>query len=90
MSVTRLLAIQITSKSQVQKIRNFSKSFSFILLIFRVGMNEPPFTKLGGSPFVFGAYRLTRLVSSFVAYSSTAAWAAARRAIGTRNGEQLT
>ena len=52
-------------------------------------MNEPPFTKLGGSPFVFGAYRLTRLVSSSVAYSSTAACAAAKRAIGTRNGEQL-
>ena len=70
------------------KSHNIFKTFPFILHIFRVGMNNPPFTKLGGSPFVFGAYRLTRLVSEFVRYSSTAACAAARRAIGTRNGEQ--
>ena len=54
------------------------------MLIFRVGMSKPPFTKLGGSPLLSGAFRLTRLFSSSVAYSSTAACAAATRAMGTR------
>ena len=49
-------------------------------------VQPPPFTKLGGSPFVFGAFRLTRSVSTFVCYSSTAACAAAKRAMGTRKG----
>ena len=49
-----------------------------------------PFTKLGGSSFIAGTFRLTHSKSVFVCYYSTAACAAARRAMGTRKGEQLT
>jgi hypothetical protein len=43
--------------------------------------------KIGGK---YITCRLSLLLTVFSLYSSTAACAAARRAIGTRNGEQLT
>lgn len=46
--------------------------------------------KLGGIPFCYKGYRL--IICNLTRYDaySTAACAAANRAIGTRNGEQLT
>lgn len=54
-------------------------------------MCRPPKNNLGGKPLCY--QRLTAKLVSYEGlscYSSTAACAAAKRAIGTRNGEQLT
>ena len=51
-----------------------------------VQKREPPFPKALNSQLSIINSQLTYLALS----SSIAAWAAARRATGTRNGEQLT
>ena len=65
MSVTRLLAIQITSKSQVQKIRNFSKSFPFILCHIPCRNERTSIYEVRRKPFVNRGFPPNSLIFKF-------------------------